>query len=169
VVLMDINLPGMSGIECTRRFRDLLPKTRFIIITVYRDNDKIFDALRAGASGYLLKRATPKVILDAIVEVHQGGSPMSSEVARKVVEAFQKPVAGQTAELSVREREVLNLLSEGLPDKLIADKLCVSASTVRFHLGHIYAKLHVRSRMEAALKYSEAKAPAAAGSDKKSG
>jgi len=88
VVLMDINLPGMSGIECVRNLRELLPKCRVIMITVYRDNERIFEALRAGASGYLLKRATPKIILDAILDVHQGGSPMSSEVARKVVEAF---------------------------------------------------------------------------------
>jgi len=160
VVLMDINLPGMSGITCVRRLRELLPKTRVIMITVYRDNDKIFEALRAGASGYLLKRATPKVILDAIVEVHQGGSPMSSEVARKVVEAFQQPAAEPDPqhELSEREREVLELLSQGLPDKQIAAELHISSRTVRFHLEHVYAKLHVRSRIEAALKHSEAKA-----------
>jgi DNA-binding NarL/FixJ family response regulator len=163
VVLMDINLPGMSGIECTRRLRELLPKTRVVMITVYRDNDKIFEALRAGASGYLLKRAAPQDILDAVVDVHQGGSPMSSEVARKVVETFQRPAptaaasGGSVPELSARELEVLDLLSQGLPDKLIADKLSISARTVRFHLEHIYAKLHVRSRMEAALKHSEAK------------
>jgi DNA-binding NarL/FixJ family response regulator len=166
VVLMDINLPGMSGIECVRRLRELLPQIRAIMITVYRDNDKIFEALRAGASGYLLKRATPKMILDAIVDVHQGGSPMSSEVARKVVEAFQQPVAkgagtaDEQVELSSREREVLELLSQGMPDKLIADKLSLSMRTVRFHLGHVYAKLHVRSRVEAALKHSQTKAQA---------
>jgi DNA-binding NarL/FixJ family response regulator len=163
VVLMDINLPGMSGIECTRRLRELLPRTRVVMITVYRDNDKIFEALRAGASGYLLKRAAPQDILDAVLDVHQGGSPMSSEVARKVVETFQRPApaAGRAdaaaPDLSTREREVLDLLSQGLPDKLIADKLSISARTVRFHLEHIYAKLHVRSRMEAALKHSEAR------------
>lgn len=163
VVLMDIHLPGMSGIECVRRLRELLPKTRVIMITVYRDNDRIFEALRAGASGYLLKRATPKVILDAIVDVHQGGSPMSSEVARKVVEAFQRPGAQPDAEqeLSDREREVLELLSQGMADKQIAGELQISSRTVRFHLEHIYAKLHVRSRIEAAVKHSEAKALAA--------
>ena len=156
---MDINLPGMSGIQCVRRLRELLPKTRVIMITVYRDNDKIFEALRAGASGYLLKRATPKAILDAVVDVHQGGSPMSSEVARKVVEAFQRPAphADPQQELSVREREVLELLSQGLPDKLIAAELDISRRTVRFHLEHIYSKLHVRSRIEAALKHGGAK------------
>jgi DNA-binding NarL/FixJ family response regulator len=168
VVLMDINLPGMSGIECVRRLRDLLPQVRVIMITVYRDNERIFEALRAGASGYLIKRAAPAEIVDAIADVHQGGAPMSSEVARKVVEAFQQPVAagvepgGEQVELSAREREVLELLSQGMPDKQIADKLSLSMRTVRFHLGHIYAKLHVRSRVEAALKHSQTKAQAAA-------
>jgi DNA-binding NarL/FixJ family response regulator len=163
VVLMDIHLPGMSGIECVRQLREMLPKTRVIMITVYRDNDKIFEALRAGASGYLLKRATPKIILDAILDVHQGGSPMSSEVARKVVEAFQRPAAQADPqhELSDREREVLELLSQGLADKQIAAELHISPRTVRFHLEHIYAKLHVRSRTEAAVKHSESKALAA--------
>lgn len=163
VVLMDINLPSMSGIECTRQLRDLQPQMRVIIITVYRDNDKIFKALRAGACGYLLKRAAPDAILQAITDVHHGGAPMSSEVARKVVEAFQQPPAraDQAAELSTREREVLDLLAEGLPDKEIAAKLGISLPTVRFHLKHIYDKLHVRSRMEAALKHTGAR-PAAA-------
>ncbi len=156
VVLMDINLPSMSGIECTRQLRELLPNVRVIIITVYRDNEKIFRALRAGACGYLLKRATPDAILQAIMDVHQGGAPMSSEVARKVVEAFQCADAppDEASELSAREREVLELLSQGLPDKEIAAKLCVSLPTVRYHLKHIYDKLHVRSRTEAAVKHN---------------
>lgn len=157
VVLMDINLPGLSGIECTRRLRGLLPGTRVIIITVYRDNDNIFNALRAGAFGYLLKRATPEEILQAIADVHQGGAPMSSEVARKVVEAFQ-PAAPSDGEagggLSAREREVLERLAKGLPDKEIATGLNISLPTVRYHLKHIYEKLHVRTRLEAALKHS---------------
>ena len=157
VVLMDINLPGISGIECVRRLREQLPTCRVVMITVYRDNDKIFQALRAGASGYLLKRATPKVILDAIVDVHLGGSPMSREVARKVVETFQQKDA-ETEELSSREWEVLELLAEGLPDKLIAERLAITTRTVKFHLGHIYDKLHVRSRTEAALKHVAARA-----------
>ncbi len=161
VVLMDINLPSMSGIECTRQLRELLPQLRVIIITVYRDNDKIFSALRAGACGYLLKRSTPEAILQAITDVHHGGAPMSSEVARKVVEAFQQPhePVDQAAELSGREREVLDLLAQGLPDKEIAGKLCISLPTVRFHLKHIYDKLHVRSRREAALKHTAARTP----------
>jgi len=156
VVLMDINLPTMSGIECTRQLRELLPGLRVIMITIYRDNDKIFKALRAGACGYLLKSATPDAILQAITDVHQGGAPMSSEVARKVVEAFQQPnaLSDKSSQLSPREREVLDLLALGLPDKEIASKLCISLTTVRFHLKHIYDKLHVRSRIEAALKHS---------------
>jgi DNA-binding NarL/FixJ family response regulator len=156
VVLMDINLPGMSGIECTRQLRELVPNVRVIMITVYRDNEKIFKALRVGARGYLLKRATPETILQAITDVQQGGAPMSSEVARKVVEAFQEPQspADEASNLSAREQEVLDLLAQGLPDKEIATKLNISQPTVRYHLTHIYDKLHVRSRTEAALKHS---------------
>ncbi len=156
VVLMDINLPNMSGIECTRRLRELLPQVRVIIITIYRDNEKIFNALRAGACGYLLKSASPDMILQAIADVHQGGAPMSSEVARKVVEAFQQPDTppDKASDLSGREREVLESLAQGLPDKEIAARLRISLPTVRFHLKHIYDKLHVRSRIEAALKHS---------------
>ncbi len=156
VVLMDINLPNMSGIECTRQLRELLPTVRVIMITVYRDHDKIFNALRAGACGYLLKRSSPETILQAIADVHQGGAPMSSEVARKVVEAFQQPPsqADQANDLSIREREVLDLLAQGLPDKEISAKLSISLPTVRYHLKHIYDKLHVRSRTEAALKHN---------------
>jgi len=156
VVLMDINLPGISGIECTRQLRELLPHLRVVMITVYRDNDKIFRALRAGASGYILKRASPETILQAITDVHQGGAPMSSEVARKVVEAFRQAdsISAEVGELSGREREVLELLAQGLPDKEIAGKLCISLPTVRYHLKHIYDKLHVRSRIEAVVKHS---------------
>lgn len=155
VVLMDINLPNMSGIECTQKLRELLPNVRVIMNTVYRDNEKIFKALRAGASGYLLKRDAPETILQAITEVHQGGAPMSSEVARKVVEAFQqdKHPQDQTSNLTQREREVLELLAQGLTDKEIAAKLNISQPTVRYHLKHTYDKLHVRSRTEAALKH----------------
>ncbi len=153
VVLMDIHLPGMSGIECTRRLREAVPTARVIIITVYRDNESIFNALRAGAFGYLLKRATPEEIVRAIIDVHEGGAPMSGEVARKVVEAFQ-PAADETAQLSEREREVLERLARGLPDKEIAAELKISLPTVRYHLKHVYEKLHVRTRVEAALKHN---------------
>ncbi len=162
VVLMDIHMPGMSGIECTRRLREILPSTRVIIITVYRDNESIFSALKAGAFGYLLKRATPEEIVRAITEVHEGGAPMSGEVARKVVETFQPRSPSQadeeTGELSAREREVLELLSRGRLDKEIANELGVSLPTVRFHLKHIYEKLHVRTRVEAALKHNAGRA-----------
>lgn len=158
VVLMDINLPGMSGIECTRRLREAVPSARVIIITVYRDNESIFKALRAGAFGYLLKRATPDEIIRAIHDVHQGGAPMSGEVARKVVEAFQPPAPrdDEAEGLSSREREVLDLLAQGRLDKEIAASLSLSLPTVRFHLKHIYEKLHVRTRVEAALKHKSA-------------
>jgi len=162
VVLMDIHLPGMSGIECTRRLREVLPSARVIIITVYRDNESIFNALRAGAFGYLLKRAAPEEIVRAISDVHEGGAPMSGEVARKVVETFQPRASVSRDEgegdLSAREREVLELLAQGRLDKEIAAALGVSLPTVRFHLKHIYEKLHVRTRVEAALKHKASRA-----------
>ena len=156
VVLMDIHLPDLSGIECTARLKQLMPKVRVVMITAYGDNDKIFKALRAGASGYLLKRSLPERILESITDVMQGGAPMSSEIARKVVEAFRQPAAapGDKVELSRREHEVLELLSRGFPDKEIAAKLSISFPTVRFHLKHIYEKLHVQTRTEAALKFA---------------
>lgn len=157
VVLMDINLPDLSGIECTARLKKMLPSVSVLIFTVYSDNDKIFKALRAGASGYLLKRTPPEMILQAITDVIQGGSPMSSEIARKVVETFQQPApsSAEPVELSRRELEVLDLLCKGFANKEIAVKLSVSLATVRFHLTHIYEKLHVRSRTEAALKFHD--------------
>ena len=162
VVLMDINLPNLSGIECTRRLKELMPSVLVVMITAYGDNDSIFNALRAGASGYLLKRSHPDAILEAITEVRQGGSPMSSEIARKVVETF-KPLARQSPPASVlsrREQEALELIAKGFSDKEIADQLGISVPTVRFHLQHIYEKLHVHSRTSAALKFqAERKAP----------
>ncbi|MGN6555856.1 MAG: response regulator [Verrucomicrobiota bacterium] len=156
VVLMDIHLPNLSGIECTARLREVLPQVQVIIITVYADNDKIFKALRAGARGYLLKRSSPDAILQAITDVRQGGAPMTSAIARKVVEAFSQPVQqpAQAVELSRREQEVLELISEGHGDKEIAARLAISFGTVRFHLNHIYEKLHVRSRTAAVRKFS---------------
>ncbi|MEX1113798.1 MAG: response regulator transcription factor [Akkermansiaceae bacterium] len=156
VVLMDIHLPNISGIECTEKLKELVPGIVIVMITAYGDHDKIFKALRAGASGYLLKRSSPDEIIQAIHDVLHGGSPMTSEVARKVVEAFQQPTTPESEDhnLSRREKEVLELLSQGRADKDIASQLCVSVPTVRFHLKHIYEKLHVRSRTEAALKFS---------------
>jgi DNA-binding NarL/FixJ family response regulator len=160
VVLMDINLPGMSGIECTGQLRRAMPAVQVIMLTVYEDNEKIFKALRAGARGYLLKRAgmEPPRLLEAIRDVHSGGAPMNSAIARKVVEAFQEPAeAGETLEpLSRREREILELLCSGYANKEIADSLHLSIETVRDYLKSIYDKLHVRSRTEAVLKALQA-------------
>ncbi|HEY1490791.1 MAG TPA: response regulator transcription factor [Verrucomicrobiae bacterium] len=155
VILMDINLPDRSGIECTARIKELLPSAQVVMITVYGDTEKVFNSLRAGASGYILKRATPERILQAVREVHAGGVPMSSEIARKVLGVFRNPapVPEENQNLSRREQEVLELLSQGCANKEIADKLSISIETVTWHLRHIYAKLHVRSRTEAALKF----------------
>jgi len=155
VVLMDINLPNRSGIECTAGLKEMLPSVQVVMITVYGDTEKVFNALRAGASGYILKRTAPERILQAIREVHDGGVPMSSEIARKVLGAFREPVATPAEEqnLSRREQEVLELLSQGCANKEIADKLSISIETVTWHLRHIYSKLHVRSRTQAALKF----------------
>lgn len=159
VVLMDINLPGMSGIEATARLKRDLPNLLVIMVTVYREHDKIFDALKAGACGYLLKRATPAEVRQAILDVRAGGAPMSSEIARRVVETFHRPPAPATEEqvhLSKRETEILELLTKGLANKEIADRVSLSIETVRVHLRRIYDKLHVHSRTEAAMKYRDA-------------
>jgi DNA-binding NarL/FixJ family response regulator len=158
VVLMDINLPGMSGIELTERIKRLLPEIQVIMVTVYLDHDKIFAALKAGACGYLLKRSTPADVREAIQAVRAGGAPMSAEIARRVVEAFHapvKPAGGEEIKLSKRETEILELLTKGLANKEIADRLGLSVETVRVHLKRIYEKLHVRSRTEAAMKFRD--------------
>jgi DNA-binding NarL/FixJ family response regulator len=160
VVLMDINLPGMSGIEATSRLKAHLPEIQVIMVTVYRDHDKIFAALKAGASGYLLKRSTPSEVRQAIRDVRAGGAPMTAEIARRVVEAFHqapKAEAADEVKLSKRETEILEQLCEGLANKEIADRLGISVETVRVHLKHIYEKLHVRSRTEAALKFRDSR------------
>jgi DNA-binding NarL/FixJ family response regulator len=155
VVLMDIHLPNMSGVECTRRLKELCPSVQILILTVYEDNERIFGALKAGASGYLLKRADPADILRAIQDVKQGGAPMSNQIARRVVQSFrEKPGEASKLEgLSQREEEILQHLSKGYSTKEIADRLSVSVNTVRTHLQHIYEKLHVRSRTEAVAKF----------------
>jgi DNA-binding NarL/FixJ family response regulator len=160
VVLMDIQLPNMSGVECTAQVKEQLPVAQIIMVTVYEDPDRIFQALRAGACGYLLKRSTPEQIIAAIREVHQGGAPMSSEIARKVIAQFREPLetAAEVDDLSAREREVLELVAEGLNNKDIAGRLGVSVDAVRWHLKHIYLKLHVHSRTQAALKFRSGKA-----------
>jgi DNA-binding NarL/FixJ family response regulator len=155
IVLMDIQLPDISGIECTVRLKHLLPAVQIIMVTVYEDTERIFKALRAGACGYLLKRCTPEELVTAIREVRQGGAPMSREIARKVILSFQEPVttAAEVEGLSPREREILELLASGFPNKQIAARLGLTDGTVRWHLRHVYNKLHVRSRTEAALKF----------------
>jgi DNA-binding NarL/FixJ family response regulator len=156
VVVMDIQLPGMNGIECTRELKKAMPGTQVLIFTVFGDSDQVFRALEAGASGYLLKRTPRSEMVEAIKQVWDGGAPMSGEVARKVVESFRKaPPAklAETEQLTPREEEVLGLLAKGYITKEIADQLSISFDTVRFHLKHIYQKLHVRSRTEALLKY----------------
>ena len=157
VVLMDIQLPNLSGIACTVRLRELLPAVQVIIVTVYRDYDRIFKALQAGACGYILKRSSREEVLEAIAEVRSGGAPMSSEIARRLVESFQQPAAGalESQKLSRREEEILDVLCQGFTNKEIANRLCVSIETVRSHLKRIYERLHVRSRTEAALKYRD--------------
>lgn len=155
VVLMDIQLPGMSGIECVAKLKKLLPDTQVIMVTVYEDPDRIFSALRNGASGYLLKRSTPEQVLTAIRDVQRGGAPMSGEIARKVILHFrdQSAATEEVEALTAREREVLELVANGFINKEIADRLGVSVEGVRWHLKRIYVKLHVRSRTEAALKF----------------
>jgi len=155
VVLMDINLPGLSGIECVRRLKLLRPSLNILMLTVYEESDQIFDSLRAGANGYLLKRSAQAELLDAITQVHQGGSPMSSLVARKVVQFFNHlgDAAPELQRLSPREKEILKLLSRGAAYKEIGDRLSLSIHTVRMHIRGIYGKLQVHSRGEAVAKY----------------
>ena len=169
VVLMDIDLPGMNGVECVRKLKAILPQTQVMMLTVYEDTENIFNALAAGANGYLLKRTPSKEIIDAIREVHRGGSPMTTHIARLVVQSFQKtaaapaqPAAGATAptggggdlsELSEREQQVLDLLAQGLIYKEIADKLNIGYETVHTYIRRIYEKLQVRTRTEAVAKF----------------
>ncbi|HEV2207546.1 MAG TPA: response regulator transcription factor [Verrucomicrobiae bacterium] len=162
VVLMDIHLPGESGIACTAQLKEKLPSVQVIIVTVYRNHELIFQALQAGACGYLLKRSSPEELLKAINEVCSGGAPMTSEIARMLVEAFQKKPANVATNeaLTQRESEILSWLSEGLSNKEIADRVKISYDTVRAHLRHIYEKLHVRGRTEAVRKYLKSSSPA---------
>ena len=159
VVLMDINLPGMNGVECVRKLKALLPKTQVMMLTVYEDTQNIFNALAAGANGYMLKRTPTKELIAAIREVHRGGSPMTTHIARLVVQSFQKPVTtaqsagGDLAELSEREQQVLDLLVQGLIYKEIADKLNIGYETVHTYIRRIYEKLQVRTRTEAVAKF----------------
>jgi DNA-binding NarL/FixJ family response regulator len=155
VVLMDIQLPGMSGIECVRELKRLLPDLQIMMLTVYEDDDNVFKSIVAGASGYVLKKTPPSELMDAVSDLHNGGSPMSDGIARKVVQAFQQmgKSSRETENLTQRESEVLSYVAKGFQDKEIAEKFFLSSETVRTHLRNIYKKLHVRSRTEATLKY----------------
>jgi DNA-binding NarL/FixJ family response regulator len=153
VVLMDINLPGKNGIECVMGLRTLLPDVQVIMLTIEADSDKVFESLKAGATGYLVKHVSPDEILQAVAEVHRGGAPMSSQIARKVVTTFREFNPSRTSvELSPREEEVLGFLAKGLRTKEIARVLQISEGTINTHIRHIYDKLHVTSRAGAVAK-----------------
>ncbi len=157
VVLMDINLPGLDGIECVRQLKERAPSILVVMLTVYENTGQVFQALQAGATGYLLKRTPPKQLLAAVMDVLEGGAPMTSHIARKVVEAFRSPPAAKAAdkivELSARETEVLEMLARGFLIKEIGDQLGVGFGTVRTYVRRIYEKLHVQSRSQAIVKY----------------
>lgn len=155
VVLMDINLPGMNGVECVRQLKQATPTIQVMMLTVYEDTENIFNALAAGASGYMLKRTSRNELLEAIREVHRGGSPMNTSIARKVVQSFQRaaPSAAPTEMLSGREQEVLDCLAQGFLYKEIAEKLNISYETVHTYIRRIYEKLQVRTRTEAVAKF----------------
>jgi DNA-binding NarL/FixJ family response regulator len=155
VALVDINLPGKSGIKLVSELKEKLPKLQVMMITVYEDGDQIFASLQAGASGYMLKRSQPAEIVQGIEQLHSGGSPMSPDVARKVVSFFQqrKPSGKDLEQLTTREMEILSELAKGYRYKEIADRLNIGIETVRTHTHHIYEKLHVQSRTEAVVKF----------------
>ena len=156
VVLMDINLPGMSGIQCVSRLKQFLPETDVLMLTTYDHADMIFDAIRAGATGYLLKNQPREELVQALQQVRAGGSPMSLKIARKVITHFQAPKSqvDELAQLTNREQEILRLLTKGYLYKEIADHLGVSLGTIQTHIASVYEKLHVHSRTEAAMKFA---------------
>jgi DNA-binding NarL/FixJ family response regulator len=151
IVIMDINLPGMTGIECVAKVKALEPGIQFMMFTVYENNEQVFEALKAGASGYLLKKTSPAQIIEAVKELQQGGSPMSASIARKLVTVFQQQptIAEEAAKLTAREKEVLELTAKGLLYKEIAHQLGIGFGTVRQHLYKVYEKLHVQNKTEA--------------------
>jgi DNA-binding NarL/FixJ family response regulator len=155
IVLMDIQLPGKSGIECVAQLKELLPAVQVVMLTVYEDPDRIFSAIRAGANGYLLKRSTPEQVFSAVREVQEGGAPMSAPVALKIFSYFrgQEAASAEVGKLSAREYEALDLIAHGFSNKEIATRFSISNETLRWHLRNIYKKLHVHSRTEAALKF----------------
>jgi len=154
VILMDIDMPGISGIEATAMIKATFPEINIMILTIFEDKNKVFDALCAGATGYMLKKSTAVEIIEAIAELHQGGSPMTGEIARKVVDFFTHPATLKSKEyaLSAREFDILKCLVEGDSYKMISDTCCISIGTVRFHINNIYKKLHVNSKSEAVIK-----------------
>ncbi len=154
IVVMDINLPGMNGIDCIRKIKNECPDTQFIMFTIYEDDEHLFDALEAGASGYILKKAAQEKILDAIEELYEGGAPMSTSIARKVINRFKGPKAKDLLDITDREKEILTLLSKGLLYKEIGEQLHITTGTVKQHLHKIYEKLHVQNRTEAINKFT---------------
>lgn len=156
VVLMDINLPGMGGVQCVSRLKETLPGLNVLMLTTYDDSEIIFDSLRAGANGYLLKNMPREELVQAVQQVHAGGAPMSLQIARKVINHFHPPKksAGELQELTNREQEILRLLAKGYMYKEIADQLGITMSTIRTHISAVYGKLHVHSRTEAAMKFA---------------
>jgi DNA-binding NarL/FixJ family response regulator len=155
VVLMDINLPGLNGVECVRQLKTALPAVQFLMLTVYEDSDSLFNSLKAGASGYLLKRTASAKLLEAIRDVYNGGSPMTPQLARRLVQFFSRPGEGDAAvsRLTPGEREFLDQLAQGYAYKEIADRMKISIDTVRSYVRTVYEKLHVHSRTEAVVKY----------------
>jgi RNA polymerase sigma factor (sigma-70 family) len=150
IVIMDINLPGMSGIDCIRKIKRQCPHSQFIMFTIYEDDEKVFEALEAGANGYLLKKTSLSKITDSLIELHEGGSPMSTQIARKVIERMHiNKLESTTDLLSPRESEILRLLAKGLLYKEISDQINITTGTVRQHIHRIYEKLHVQNRTEA--------------------
>lgn len=162
VVLVDVQLPQLSGIACVARLKPRMPATQFMMLSAFDDTEQVLESLRVGATGYLLKTTPPGTIQEAIVELHQGSSPMSGHIARKVVESFRRPAADLANEgkLTLREQEILQRLASGDRYKEIADRLQISVLTVRTHIRHIYEKLHVQSRTEATLRFLRSSLPA---------
>ena len=153
IVVMDINLPGMNGIQCVNALKKDCPKTQFIMFTIYEDDEHLFNALEAGASGYILKKASQQKILDSIEELHNGGAPMSISIARKVINRFKEPEKKEALNITDREKEILTLLSKGLLYKEIGEQLHITTGTVKQHIHKIYEKLHVQNRTEAINKF----------------
>jgi DNA-binding NarL/FixJ family response regulator len=154
IVVMDINLPGMNGIECIRKIKKDCPATQFIMFTIYEDDEHLFDALEVGASGYILKKASHQKILDSIEELYNGGAPMSTPIARKVINRFKKPETPDISVITDREKEILTLLSKGLLYKEIGDQLHITTGTVKQHIHKIYEKMHVQNKTEAINKFT---------------